>query len=84
MGGAIAILLLLPILNRNTTSSTIVNPIFKISTYLFFAAFLLLGWLGAQPVEQPFIALSQICSILYFFYFIFIFFVTSYSKAISE
>ena len=43
MGGAIAILLVLPFLNFSRTSSTLVNPIFKIFTYLFFASFLLLG-----------------------------------------
>ena len=73
MGGAIAILLVLPFLNFSRTSSILVNPIFKIFTYLFFASFLLLGWLGAQPVEQPFIIISQICSFCYFLYFVLVF-----------
>ncbi len=70
MGGAIVILLLLPVLNKNLTPSALVNPSFKILTYLFFAVFLILGWLGSQPVEQPYIFLSQFCTVLYFFYFV--------------
>ena len=77
MGGAIAILLLLPFLNRNKTVSTIVNPVFKIINYLFFTVFLLLAWLGAQPVEQPYIGLAQVCTAIYFIYFVIIYFITS-------
>lgn len=77
MGGAIAILLLLPFLNRNKTVSNVVNPVFKVINYLFFTVFLLLAWLGAQPVEQPYIALAQLCTTIYFLYFAIIYFITS-------
>lgn len=43
MGGAIAILLLLPALNRSKTPSPMVNPVLKILTYVYFSVFLLLG-----------------------------------------
>lgn len=76
MGGAIVILLFLPLLNRNRINSTLVNPFMKASTYVFFSVFLLLGWLGAQPVEDPYVFLSQLCTLLYFVYFFAVFFCT--------
>jgi hypothetical protein len=33
--------------------------------------FVLLGWLGSQPVEYPFVDLSQLASKFHFLYFLF-------------
>lgn len=38
--------------------------------WIFINFFILLTWLGAQPIEPPFIFLSQLISILYFFFFL--------------
>jgi ubiquinol-cytochrome c reductase cytochrome b/c1 subunit len=76
MGGAIAILLFLPLLNQARTANGIMNPILNFVIYIFFSIFLLLGWLGAQPVEQPYILISQLCTFGYFIFFFLVFFLT--------
>nr|YP_010758069.1 cytochrome b [Gunungiella wangi]WEU80074.1 cytochrome b [Gunungiella wangi] len=42
----------------------------KILFWYFCVMFFLLTWIGTQPVEQPFILVSQIISISYFLYFL--------------
>jgi ubiquinol-cytochrome c reductase cytochrome b subunit len=37
---------------------------------LFIFNFLLLGWLGAQSAEEPYVTISQVASIFYFLYFL--------------
>jgi len=68
---AIIILLFLP----SKTQIKLRSPKFDIIFQLFFWYFifnsLLLGWLGSQLVEQPFIFIGQISTTLYFLYFIF-------------
>jgi ubiquinol-cytochrome c reductase cytochrome b subunit len=39
-------------------------------TYLWFVKVVFLTWLGAQPVEYPYVMLSQVCSVIYFSYFL--------------
>jgi ubiquinol-cytochrome c reductase cytochrome b subunit len=34
--------------------------------------FIILAWIGGQPVEEPYYAIGQIATFYYFFYFIFI------------
>jgi quinol-cytochrome oxidoreductase complex cytochrome b subunit len=46
------------------------NPIKQFFFWLFFFDMCLLGWLGAQPVEYPFITLGLIATLFYFFYII--------------
>jgi hypothetical protein len=40
--------------------------------WLFVANFLLLGWLGSQHVEEPYIFLGQLCTAYYFVHFLII------------
>lgn len=67
---SILILALLP----NKTQILIRSPkfdyIFQIFYWFFIAISLLLGWLGAQAVEQPFVIAGQIGTFLYFSYFL--------------
>lgn len=46
------------------------NPIKQFLFWLFFFDMCLLGWLGAQPVEYPFITLGLVATLFYFFYII--------------
>src|SRR5690606_800544 len=55
MGGAIVALGTLPFLNTSNIRSTEFRPFFGIFFWLLFVDFLLLGWIGQKPVEDPYI-----------------------------
>lgn len=68
---AILILLIIPFLSSTLFS---IPPrmrfFFRKIYWIFICNFLLLGWLGGQPVEDPYIFLGQISTFFYFFYFL--------------
>jgi ubiquinol-cytochrome c reductase cytochrome b subunit len=45
------------------------RPFAKTLFWIFIANFLFLTWLGAKPVEDPYVLLSRLSSTLYFSYF---------------
>jgi ubiquinol-cytochrome c reductase cytochrome b subunit len=70
MFSAIIILFFLPYLGSYEIKT---NKFFKLGQFFFWcfvSNFLLLGWLGACVVEQPYIVISQISTIFYFSYFL--------------
>lgn len=75
LGGVIAlissilILYLLPLINKIFINSFIFYPINQLWFWIFINSFFILTWLGAQPIESPFIYLSQTFTINYFSYF---------------
>src|SRR5699024_6871662 len=72
MFSAILILLFLPIADKSVVRGIQFRPLSKIAFYVFIANFLILMQLGAKHVEEPFIMLGQISTLLYFSYFIFL------------
>ena len=42
----------------------------KIYYWIFINRFLLLTWIGARPVEEPYVMIGQILTLFYFFYFL--------------
>lgn len=70
MFGAILILFALPWLDRSKVRSARYRPLFRIFFAVFLIAFTLLGYLGAQPAEEPFITMAQLCTFWYFFHFL--------------
>jgi len=62
---AIAIILLLPFKTKKELSSKFA-PIKKIIFWLFSICFIILTWIGANPVEYPFEIIGQIISLIYF------------------
>ena len=72
MFGAIVILGLLPWLNTSKIRSSIFRPGFKLIFWVIFVLFLILGWLGQQPIEYPYIQLGILSTFLYFFIFLII------------
>lgn len=46
---------------------------YTLVTWIFLFTNLLLMWLGSQPVEAPFVRIGQVLTVLYFFYFLFVF-----------
>lgn len=71
MFAAILILFALPWLDRSKVKSMrYKGPIFKVMTGLFAISFIVLAWLGLQPVDPFLTLLSQIFTAIYFAYFL--------------
>jgi ubiquinol-cytochrome c reductase cytochrome b subunit len=66
------ILLVLPIVNTSEIRSTLYRPLHQKFFWLLVADYILLGYLGQQVPESPFIEIGQIASIYYFSYFLLI------------
>nr|AXS66079.1 cytochrome b [Staphylinoidea sp. 14 KM-2017] len=67
---SIAILFFLPFTKKNMLSNQF-YPMNKIMFWLLFSSIILLTWIGARPVEDPYILIGQVLTILYFsIYFI--------------
>lgn len=69
---AILALLTLPFTDLSLIRGMQFKPLSKIAIFIFIANFLILMQLGAKHVESPFIELGQVCTILYFIYFLII------------
>nr|YP_011014101.1 cytochrome b [Unio vicarius]WQA10182.1 cytochrome b [Unio vicarius] len=76
LGGVIAllmsilILIFMPMLHHNTMRSNSFYPMNQSLFWLFLGIFMVLTWIGKQPVEDPFIWIGQTFSALYFMFFI--------------
>jgi len=66
MISAILILLLLPFINLSNIRSSKFRPLFAFLYWFLVSDFLLLGWLGQKPVEDPYINIGFFCTVLYF------------------
>lgn len=70
MFSAIAIWLFLPWLDSSKVRSGNYRPLFKIAYVFFIIDALILGYLGGQPAEEPFITISRIATLYYFAHFL--------------
>nr|APX40003.1 cytochrome b [Cryptocephalus obliteratifer] len=76
LGGVIALVLsigilyILPFTNKKLFLSNQFYPMNKIMFWSLLSIVLLLTWIGARPVEEPYIIIGQIMTIVYFLYFI--------------
>jgi ubiquinol-cytochrome c reductase cytochrome b subunit len=71
MGGAIAMLFLLPWLDRSPVKSIrYKGPLFKIALALFVISFIILGILGVLPPTEERTLLAQVCAVVYFAFFL--------------
>ena len=82
MAGAILIMLILPIVDSSRIRGFRFRPIMRVIFWLFIINFLLLLWVGAQPVEEPYSMIGRILTINYFAYFVFILPVVGYIEEI--
>jgi len=65
MGGSIALLLLLPFVTNSTIRNGFFRFIYKYAFWFLAGDFVLLGWLGQKPVEDPYINLGLLATIFY-------------------
>lgn len=76
LGGVIAlvmsivILAVLPYVHTSHLKGLTFRPLGKLAYWFFMANFVLLTWIGSQPVEEPYITIGQFASISYFSYFL--------------
>lgn len=68
---SIAILFILPFSNNFKFQSIQFYPLNQIIFWLIFITVILLTWIGARPVEDPFIFTGQFLTCIYFSYFLF-------------
>ena len=66
---AIVILGFLPIIDNNYIRSTFFKTLHKIYFWFFVSVTIILGWVGQEVVEFPFITLSTIITSMYFTFF---------------
>lgn len=67
---SIAILFILPFTNKFTFQSIQFYPINQILFWTITVTVILLTWIGARPVEDPYILTGQFLTVTYFLYFI--------------
>jgi len=76
LGGVAAIglvfvcLFALPFLHTSPVRSSSFRPLFKKFYWLLVADCVLLGWIGMQPVEDPYVLVGQIASVFFFVFFL--------------
>jgi ubiquinol-cytochrome c reductase cytochrome b subunit len=70
MGGALLMLVLLPWLNTSKVRSTAFRPIYRKLYWLSIANFFVLGWIGQNVVETPYIEVGQFTTAFYFAFFL--------------
>ena len=70
---ALLLLLFLPFfVNRfNMIRSNFFKPLYKPLMILFVLDLLVLGWIGGEPVSQPYLFIGQAATVFYFLFFIF-------------
>nr|YP_009110248.1 cytochrome b [Aphelasterias japonica]AIW65066.1 cytochrome b [Aphelasterias japonica] len=70
LAAAILILFAVPILHTSNNQANTFRPASQYFFWILVSVFIILSWLGSQPVEEPYILLSQLASVSYFSLFI--------------
>lgn len=70
MFGSIAMLLVLPWLDTSPTRSAKFRPIYRQFIALLVIDFVILGYVGGKPAEQPYILIGQFATAWYFIHFL--------------
>lgn len=68
---SIAILAILPFYHLSKFRGIQFYPINQILFWIIVVTVILLTWIGARPVEEPYVIVGQILTVVYFSYFIF-------------
>lgn len=70
MFGSIAILFVLPWLDRHPVRSAKFRPLYRAFFWVFIVNCFILGWVGANPPEGWFVIIGQLATGYYFFHFL--------------
>ncbi|HSR71558.1 MAG TPA: cytochrome b/b6 [Kiloniellales bacterium] len=76
MFGSILILLFLPWIDRSPVRSCRFRPIYKQFFWIFVVDCIVLGWVGANPPEPPYLYFGQAATAYYFLHFVILFFLS--------
>nr|YP_007024942.1 cytochrome b [Trachypithecus vetulus]ADM94906.1 cytochrome b [Trachypithecus vetulus] len=72
LGGVLALLLsililtIMPMLHKSKQQSMMFRPLSQFLLWFLITILLTLTWIGSQPVNQPFIMIGQVASVMYF------------------
>nr|QXG19151.1 cytochrome b [Drosophila burlai] len=67
---SIAILMILPFYNLSKFRGIQFYPINQILFWIMVVTVILLTWIGARPVEEPYVLIGQILTVVYFLYYL--------------
>lgn len=67
---SIAILIILPFYNLRKFRGIQFYPINQILFWIMVVTVILLTWIGARPVEEPYVLIGQILTVIYFLYYL--------------
>lgn len=67
---SIAILIILPFYNLRKFRGNQFYPINQILFWTIVVTVILLTWIGARPVEEPYVLIGQILTVIYFLYYL--------------
>jgi len=68
MFGSLLVLFLLPLLHRSPVRSSVFRPLHRFLFWIFAANWVVLGWIGGNQPESPYVEIGQIATVFYFFY----------------
>jgi quinol-cytochrome oxidoreductase complex cytochrome b subunit len=71
MGASLVVLALLPSVNTANVRSSFFRPFHRYSFWIWLGNALVLGWIGGNPVEDPYILIGQLSTVVYFGYLLF-------------
>jgi ubiquinol-cytochrome c reductase cytochrome b subunit len=60
----------LPFINSSSVRSSLYRPLYQFFFWFLIADFVLLGYIGQQTPESPFIEIGQVASVYYFAFFL--------------
>jgi len=72
MFGAIVVLMVLPWIDNAIYQSAKTRPLYFFFYWVLFFDFIILGWIGQQPVEYPYTLIGTLATAYYFFFFLII------------
>ena len=67
-GGSLAVLLFLPFLHTSNVRSSLFRPLFRIFYWMFLLDGVILGWIGGNVAESPYLEIGQIATVYYFLF----------------